>query len=53
MGVTAGEIIATAILILVYLWERNKVYIKSDGSTKEILKDLLSVALPLLCASVV
>lgn len=53
MGVTAGEIIATAILIMVYLLEKNKVYIKSDGSIKEILKDLLSVALPLLCASVV
>lgn len=54
MGVTAGEIIATAILMLMYLWERNKVYIKSDnGKTKEILKELLSIALPLLCASVV
>ncbi|MBQ8300873.1 MAG: polysaccharide biosynthesis protein, partial [Clostridia bacterium] len=54
MGVTAGEIIATAILMGAYLLERNKVYIKSDNTkTKEILKDLMSVALPLLCASVV
>ncbi|MCD8180385.1 MAG: polysaccharide biosynthesis protein [Firmicutes bacterium] len=54
MGVTAGEIAATAILMLMYLWERNKVYIKSDGgSAREILKELLSIALPLLCASVV
>lgn len=54
MGVTAGEIAATAILMLVYLWGRNKVYIKSDeGSVLEIIKSLLAIALPLLCASVV
>lgn len=54
MGVTAGEIAATAILMLVYLWGRNKVYIKSDGgSVCEIIKSLLAIALPLLCASVV
>lgn len=53
MGVTAGEIVATAILMLMYIFEKKKVYIKTTDSTKEILKDLLSVALPLLCASVV
>lgn len=53
MGVTAGEIIATAILTLAYLWERRGAYIKSEGKTKEILRELVSVALPLLCASVV
>lgn len=54
MGVTAGELVATALLIMVYLWERNKVYIKpEEEGTGEILKLLLSVALPLLCASVV
>lgn len=54
MGVTAGEIIATAILMGAYLFERRKVYIKSDDTkTKEIIKDLMNVALPLLCASVV
>lgn len=54
MGVTAGEIVATAILILMYVSERNKVYIKSkEKQTKAILSELMSIALPLLCASVV
>lgn len=53
MGVTAGEIVATAILMIMYFCGREKVYIKQDGGGKEILKELLSVALPLLCASVV
>ncbi len=53
MGVTAGELAATAILIMTYLWGKNKVYIKSSGDTREIIKKLMSIALPLLCASVV
>lgn len=53
MGVTAGEIIATAILMLMYVFRGDKVYIKSNDKTNEILRDLLSIALPLLCASVV
>lgn len=54
MGVTAGEIIATAILILLYIPDRRKVYIKSEKrEAKKILSELMSIALPLLCASVV
>ncbi len=54
MGVTAGEIIATAILMGAYFIEKRKIYIKSESTkTKEILSELMSVALPLLCASVV
>ncbi|MCH5209623.1 MAG: polysaccharide biosynthesis protein [Oscillospiraceae bacterium] len=53
MGVTAGEIIATAILMLMYIFEKKEPHKKSDSGTKEILRDLMSVALPLLCASVV
>ena len=54
MGVTAGEIIATAILMIMYFYGRDKKYVKSEKSdTAEILKELMSIALPLLCASVV
>ncbi len=53
MGVTAGEIVATAILILMYVFEKKEPHLKSDAHTREIISDLLSVALPLLCASVV
>ena len=54
MGVTAGEVIATAILLSIYLFEKKKVYIKSDcGKTGEVIRELMSVALPLLCVSVV
>ncbi len=54
MGVSAGEIIATVLLFALYVSGRRKVYIKSDIlSSKEILKELMSIALPLLCASVV
>ena len=52
MGVTAGEIIA--ILMIMYFYGRDKKYVKSEKSdTAEILKELMSIALPLLCASVV
>lgn len=53
MGVTAGEIIATLILMSVYIFRRRQPYTEEDISSRGILKDLLSVALPLLCASVV
>ena len=54
MGVTAGEIVATAILAFGYIFRKKEVYIKSDNaSAREILRDLMSLALPLLCASVV
>ena len=54
MGVTSGEIIATAILMIMYFYGRDKKYVKSEKSdTAEILKELMSIALPLLCASVV
>lgn len=54
MGVTAGEIVATAILMLMYVLRRREKYTKTDSvSSREILRDLMSVALPLLCASVV
>ena len=54
MGVTAGEIIATAILMIMYFCGRDKKYVKSEKSdTAEILKELMSIALSLLCASVV
>lgn len=54
MGVTAGELIATSILALAYIIPKKEVYIKSkDDSTRKILRDLMSLALPLLCASVV
>ncbi len=54
MGVTAGEIVATAILAFGYIFRKKEVYIKSENaSRREILRDLMSLALPLLCASVV
>lgn len=53
-GVTAGELVATAILILIYLFEKKRGDTKtSKGDTKIILHDLMSIALPLLCVSVV
>ena len=54
MGVTAGEIIATAILMIMYFYGRDKKYVKSEKSdTAEILKELMSIALPLLYCVVV
>ncbi len=53
MGVTAGEIIATAILIFMYVAEKKETHVRSETGAGEILKDLTAVALPLLCASVV
>ncbi len=54
MGVTAGEIIATAILAFMYLFEKKHLYSRQEVFTNsEILKGLMAIALPLLCASVV
>lgn len=54
MGVTAGEIVATAILMSMYLLRHKEACIQTEHiSSREILMDLMSVALPLLCASVV
>lgn len=53
MGVTAGEIIATGILMFMYIFEKKEVNIKSDDKTRDILKELMAVAIPLLCSSVV
>lgn len=54
MGVTAGEIVATAILMFMYIFGKKEVYVKTKKiQTKEILYELTSIALPLLCASVV
>lgn len=53
MGVTAGEITATAILMFMYIFPQKEVDIKSENyRTRDILKELMAVALPLLCASV-
>lgn len=54
-GVTAGEIIATALLMIMYLVitrKKNKVKI-TGADRKEILKAIMAIAVPLLCASVV
>lgn len=54
MGVTAGEIIATAILVIIYVFEKKKPYVRlGRAGSSEIIKELMSIALPLLCASVV
>lgn len=54
MGVTAGEIVATAILLLMYVFEKKKPYLRSEQiGNAEILKELMAIAMPLLCASVV
>ena len=46
--------VSTAILMIMYFYGRDKKYVKSEKSdTAEILKELMSIALPLLCASVV
>lgn len=54
-GVAAGEIIATAILMGIYLFgKREEKRIKmSFKEEKEIIRAILAVAVPLLCASAV
>lgn len=54
-GVTAGEIVATGILIIMYAWgirkeSRNKIGLKEQ---KEIIGAIMAIAIPLLCASAV
>jgi stage V sporulation protein B len=54
MGVTAGEIVATIMLMAMYFKYKEKIKIKSEQiDKKEIIQSLLSVAIPLLCASVI
>lgn len=54
MGVTVGEIVATAILGAAYIFGHGRRETKTDSeSTPGILKDIMALALPLLCASVV
>ena len=54
LGVTAGEITQAMILMLAYIFSKKEVYIKQNSeSARTILRELLSLALPLLCASVV
>ncbi|MBQ3462810.1 MAG: polysaccharide biosynthesis protein [Clostridia bacterium] len=54
LGVTAGEITQAAILAFAYIFSKKEVYIKQNKeSSRTILCELLSLALPLLCASVV
>lgn len=53
-GVTVGEFIATAILLGAYLFMRLKVRVKSTKEEKRnVLKELVSIAFPLLIAEVV
>lgn len=54
-GVTAGEIIATALLMVMYFIitrgeKRDKI---NAAERKEIIKAIMAIAVPLLCASVV
>lgn len=54
MGVTAGEIVATAILMIMYFCGDRGKSIKASAKEKnEIIKALLGITIPLLCASVV
>ena len=54
LGVTAGEIMQASILAFAYIFSKKEIYIKSKkDSARKILRELLSLALPLLCASVV
>lgn len=54
LGVTAGEIVQSLILAGAYVFSKREVYIKSDKeSSRVIIRELMSLALPLLCASVV
>lgn len=54
-GVTAGEIIATAILVIMYAWgRRGEKRIKTSfKERKEITAAIMAISVPLLCASVV
>lgn len=54
MGVTAGEAVATIILAFAYIFGKRKVNIKRDTEKGRVIAgEIISVALPLLCASVV
>ena len=44
MGVTAGEIIATAILMIMYFYGRDKKYVKSERAILQgNIKELMSI----------
>lgn len=54
MGVTVGEIIATAILIIMYFAGREKLPKSVEKADRSgIISALMTIAIPLLCASVV
>lgn len=54
VGVTAGEIIATAILALSYIFGRKEKGMEGkDERRSDIFRDIMLLALPLLCASVI
>lgn len=54
-GVTAGEIVATVLLMLMYIFctRREKRVKISREEKKDILRAIMAIAIPLLCASVV
>ncbi len=51
-GVTAGEIIATFILAILYLFQKVRVKEKSNARYKKIYSMILSVAIPMLICSI-
>ena len=54
MGVTAGEIVATGILAGAYIFRKKESCVPSEkDNARGILKDIMYLALPLLCAAVV
>lgn len=53
MGVTVGEIVATAILMAMYYLQKKEKNSTQRYSSQSILKELIEIAFPLLCASVV
>ncbi len=52
-GVTLGELIATLILFLMYLFTKKVPKRKSRLTYRKILSELASVAIPMLCSSVI
>lgn len=54
LGVTAGELVASAMLVAMYMYERRKVSLYYEsGERRQILKTVLSVAVPVLAAAVI
>lgn len=53
-GVSAGELIASAMLVSMYLYSRRGIKLYYErGERRDILKTLMAVALPVLAASVI